>query len=171
MEDKTIVVYKSITGFTKKYAEMIQSETGCDIEELQKTSAKKFSRYQTVIFGGRLHAGSIDGWQKAKAMAQKSGAKRIILFAVGGMPNSAEETIAEMWKNNLSAEEMAYIPHFYMQGGMNYERMPFLDKAMMKVAAAVMSRCSDDKVFKKMISQSYDISSKEYIEPLVEMLT
>ena len=170
MENTAVIVYKSCTGFTKKYAELIAKETGSALEELQKASAESLSPYQTVVFGGRLHAGHIDGWQRAKAMAQKGGARQIILFAVGAMPNTAEGTIAEMWKNNLSAEEMEHIPHFYMQGGLSYERMGFLDKAMMKAAAAVMSRRSDDEVFKKMISQSYDISSEEFIRPLVGVL-
>jgi len=170
MENKAVVIYRSRTGFTKRYAEMIASETGCALEDFQKASAEKISQYQTVIFGSRLHAGQIDGWKKAKAMIQKSGIKRVILFAVGGMPDSAEEVIAEMWKNNLSAEEMEQIPHFYLPGGLCYEKMGILDKTMMKAAAVVMGRRSDDEVFRKMISQSYDISSREYITPLVGLL-
>ena len=108
MENKAVIVYKSCTGFTKKYAELIAKETGSALEELQKASAESLSPYQTVVFGGRLHAGHIDGWQRAKAMAQKGGARQIILFAVGAMPNTAEGTIAEMWKNNLSAEKICW---------------------------------------------------------------
>ena len=170
MEHKAIIIYKSSTGFTKKYAELIAKETGFPLEDFRKVSAETLSPYQTVIFGGRLHAGCIDGWQKAKSMAQKAGARRIILFAVGGMPNTAAETISEMWKNNLSETELKQIPHFYMPGGLNYERMGFLDKAMMKAAAAVMSKRSDDETFKRMISRSYDISSEEFIVPLVELV-
>lgn len=170
MKDKTILIYRSRTGFTKGYAEMIAKETGCDLAELQNVKAESLTHYHTIIFGSRLHAGQIDGLSKAKAIFQQSGAKRFILFAVGAMPNTAEETIAEMWKNNLSAEETERIPHFYMQGGLSYERMGFIDKTMMKAAAVIMSRRSNDEVFKKMISQSYDISSEEYIKPLTNLL-
>lgn len=170
MKDNSILIYRSRTGFTKRYAEIIAKETGCDLAEFQKAKIDFLARYQTFIFGSRLHAGRIDGLSKAKKIFQKSGAKRFILFAVGAIPNTAEETIAEMWKNNLSEIEMEQIPHFYMQGGLNYERMGFMDKTMMKAAAAFMSRRSGDEVFKKMISQSYDISSEEYIKPLVRLL-
>ena len=45
-----------------------------------------------------------------------------------------------MWSQNLSAEELEKIPHFYMPAGLCYEKMSFPDKLMMKTAAAFMKR-------------------------------
>ena len=34
MEKKILLIYKSVTGFTKNYAEMIAAETGCKLYAL-----------------------------------------------------------------------------------------------------------------------------------------
>lgn len=172
---KIIVVYKSVTGFTKEYAEMIAHELDCAMMDLKSATAVKLSDYDTVIFGGRMHAGTVDGLKNAKKLFQQSRAVQFIVYATGAMPNSeAQDTINEMWSGNFTPDELNEIPHFYMQGGLRYEKMPFGDKILMKAFAAVMSRKKDkteaDRQFVNAISGSYDISSKEYIKPLVAIL-
>ena len=73
-------------------------------------------------------------------MPDGCGAKPMIVFATGGMPNSAVDTLEEMWRNNLTADEMKEIPHFYMQAGICYEKLGPIDKAMMKMAASMMAK-------------------------------
>lgn len=172
---ETLVVYKSKTGFTKKYAEVISEKTGCALMELKEAAAEKMSGFDRIVFGSRVHAGIIDGLKEAKELFQKSGAGEFIIFATGATPNSAQEVVNEVWKNNLSQDELATIPHFYMQGGLCYEKMSFGDKMIMKMVSAMMSRKKDkDSVetgFTQAITHSFDISSEEYAEPLIDYLT
>ena len=49
----TIVVYQSETGFTKKYAEWIAEEFGCEAVPFKKTNATKLQGYDKVIYGVR----------------------------------------------------------------------------------------------------------------------
>ncbi len=86
------------------------------------------------MFGTRAHAGMMDGYQKAKKLFEKSGVSRLILFVTGATPNAAAETVEAFWKQNLSSDELAKIPHFYMQSGLCYEKMSLADRLMMKVA-------------------------------------
>lgn len=46
---KVIVVYKSSTGFTKKYAEMVAEELSCAIADYRTVTAALLSEYDTVI--------------------------------------------------------------------------------------------------------------------------
>lgn len=178
MNNKILVCYKSVSGFTKKYAEMIAGEMDCALMELKNVTAETISQYDTVVFGGRCYAGSIDGLKKAKKLIAKGNVNNFVIFATGATPNIAEETIQEAWKRNLTEDELQKIPHFYMQGGLCYEKMPLHEKLMMKAFAAVMKKkiknkkdkTEEDQEFVRMISSSYDISSKEYIEPLVAFL-
>jgi flavodoxin len=57
---KTLVVYKSKTGYTKKYAEWIAEELSADILEVSKVNINILASYDTVIFGGSLHAVGIN---------------------------------------------------------------------------------------------------------------
>ena len=114
---KILVTYKSKTEFTKRYAEMIAKEVDGEILDFKDVTAAKMSEYDVVVYGGGLYAGMINGYKKAKEMFEKSSSKKFVLFATGGTPNEATKEIDEVWKNNLSAEELESIPHFYMQGG------------------------------------------------------
>lgn len=171
---KILVIYKSVTGFTKEYAEMIAQEIDCTLIEFKKVTADIMSNFNTVIFGGRMYAGTIDGLKSARKLFEQSKASQFIIYATGAIPNEAKDTIDEMWSNNLSSRELLEIPHFYMQGGLRYEKMPFLDKMMMKTFGFMMKKKKDkneyEKQVEKAIASSYDISSKKYITPLLDTL-
>lgn len=178
MKEKIIIIYKSSTGFTKKYAEMISKEIDCTLTDYKAATTEMMSEYDIVIFGTRAHAGRIDGYQKIKEMFGKSTAGKFILFVTGASPNTAKDVLDAFWTQNLSTEEIADIPHFYMPGGLCYEKMTLPDKLMMKAAASVMKhnikkkkdKTELDLEMERTISSSYDISDKKYIEPLVSLL-
>lgn len=171
---KALIIYKSKTGFTKWYAEVIAKETEGDLIDFMDVSAEKMSEYDVVVYGGGLYAGMINGYKKAKEMFEKSTAKRFILFATGGTPNEATKEIAEVWNHNLSAEELKTIPHFYMQGGICYEKMSFPNKAIMKMISKMLSKKKDkdsvEEGFAQAIQSSYNITSEEYAKPLIKCL-
>lgn len=171
---KTVIIYKSKTGFTQKYAQIAAQELGCTLLELKDASAKIMSEYDTVVFGGGLHAGTINGLKKAKEMFRQSSATQLVVFATGGTPNAAEEIVEKVWTDNLTPEEMLSIPHYYMQSGMCYEKMQLPDKALMKMAAIMLSKKQDkdsyETGFEQAIRESYDISSREYVEPMIQYL-
>ena len=183
MKAKIMVTYRSVTGFTRGYAEMIadalKAENDCTLVELKKVTAESMSGFDTIIFGGRLHAGTVDGLKRAKELFGNSKASRFIVFATGAMPNTEEATINAMWSNNLSASELSDYPHFYMQGGLCYEKMPLMDRMMMKAFAAMMKRKVNkkkekdekDRQFEEMIARSYDISDKKFVRPLVDYVS
>lgn len=174
MKNNILIVYKSTTGFTRKYAEIIGKEIQCTVMERRAVSVKIMSEYDVVVFGSRAYAGRIDGYQKMREMVSKSGPKRFVLFVTGATPNTEEGTMDEFWQQNLSAEELLQIPHFYMQAGLCYERMSFVDKMMMKAAAVMLKKKKDkndeELAFEKAISASYDIFDRKYAEPLIAFL-
>ena len=51
---KTIVIYNSQTGFTKRYAEWIAKAAGADCLELSVAKKKDLTSYEAIIFGGGL---------------------------------------------------------------------------------------------------------------------
>ncbi len=127
-----------------------------------------------MAFGGRLHAGVVDGWKKAQKLLAGRGTRKLVIFATGAMPNEAEDTIQKMWGQNLTPAELDAIPHFYLQAGLCYERMGGVDRAMMKFAAWAMTRkkakTPEDEAFQSAIARSYDISDPKYIVPLADCL-
>ncbi len=172
MNKEILIIYKSVTGFTAQYARCLAEELDCTAEDLKAASAMVLSGYKTLIFGGRFHAGFVDGLKEAKALFRKSGAARFIVFATGATPAAELEMIEAAWKNNLTEEELAAIAHFYLPGGLRYEKMPLGDKLMMRVFAAMVKHKKEKSEYERAMAQavgmSYDISSKEYIKSLVD---
>ncbi len=169
-----LILYKSKTGFTKRYAEMIAAETGGTAMDVKKVSPDALSSFDPVLFGSRMHAGRIDGFGEARKLLQNNGVSLSALFVTGAMPNTETQTITEMWKNNLTEEELSDLPHFYMQGGLCYEKMGIFDRLMMKVFLFMMKqkkgKSPNEDRFAEIIAHSYDISSRDYIRPLVDCL-
>lgn len=58
------------------------------------------------------------------------------------------------------------------ESGICYEKMKMQDKILMKMASAMLKKKSDksdfEKGFEQALSQSYDISSESYAEPLID---
>lgn len=173
MKNNMIVLYSSKTGFTQRYAELIGKEMGCPALSLGNAPAD-LSQYSAVVFGSRLHAGVFDGWKKAQKLLAKRGAKKLVVFATGAMPNEAEDQIQKVWEQNLTAEERNSIPHFYLQAGLCREKLGAVDNAMLNVAAWAMglkkNKSAEGAAFADAISRSYDIFDPKYIQPVVECL-
>lgn len=171
---KILVIYKSKTEFTKRYAEIIAKEVDGYLLDFKEVTVEKMSEFDVVVYGGGLYAGMVNGLKKAKEMFEKSSAQKIVVFATGGTPNKVTEKIDEVWKNNLSAEELESIPHFYMQSGICYEKMSFPDRTLMKMMSNFLSKKqkkdSSEEGFEQAIKYSYDISSKKYAEALINYL-
>ncbi|MGM9975184.1 MAG: flavodoxin family protein [Clostridiaceae bacterium] len=169
---KIIVIYRSKTGFTKTYADMIAEELKCKAIDINYLASTELKEYDTVIFGGRLSAGRIDGLIKAKELSKNSNVKNFIVFTTGATPNTVVDVIEKAWQTNLTVEELASIPHFYMQSGLCYEKMSGFDRLIMKIFAYIVSKKkvkdATEAGLEQAIQSSHDISSKEYIVPLVE---
>ena len=174
MKKTGIIVYHSKTGFTRRYAGWLAEETGWPLISLEKAAKAVPGPQEIFLFGSRLHAGTLEGLGKARSIFQKSGSGQLVVFATGAMPGTAEETIAKVWEQNLTEEERREVPHFYLQGGLNYEKMGFQDRMMMRGLSFFMKqkkhKTAQDEELMKTIAQSYDSSSREYLAPMLEEL-
>jgi len=58
---KVVVVYQSASGFTEKYAQWISEALNADLFNVKKMSIETLQEYDTIVFGGNLHAVGISG--------------------------------------------------------------------------------------------------------------
>ena len=170
---KTIVIYNSQTGFTKRYAEWIAESTGADCLELADAKKKDLTAYEAIIFGGWACAGSISKLSWFKNNIDKWADKKLIAFCVGASPIENPE-IEPALKQNFTESELQKVSIFYCPGGFNYEKMSAPSKLAMKMFIKALKAKKDktetEQEMVKMISSSYDISDKKYIEPILECL-
>ena len=171
---KTLVVYTSQTGFTKRYAQWLSDEMKADmydLKEVQKKDDSFFSEYEAIVYAGWAMAGKVvkAGWFLNKAEGWKG--KKLAVICVGGCPGDAPECEA-MMKTVLSEEQSSYIKAFYCQGGFNYEKMNAASKLAMKMFVGSLKKKTDEKskTMAEMIAKGYDISDVKYILPVADYL-
>lgn len=170
---RTVVIYNSQTGFTKRYAEWIAEATGADCFALAEAKKKSMDEYEAIVFGGWACAGGISKLSWFKSNIDKWSGKKLVAFCVGGSPIENPE-IDEALKKNFTDAEREKINVFYCPGGFNYDKMSAPSKLMMKMfikaLKAKKDKTEEDEIMIKMISSSYDISDRKYIEPILECL-
>ena len=172
---KTIVIYTSQTGFTKRYAEWISEASGAECVEFKQSKKKNLSDYDAIIYGGWFMAGGIKNldWFKKQISSLAAAGKKIMVYGVGGSPADSPEIPTAM-RRNFTDEEWNSLKTFYCPGGYNYEKMSVFSKVMMKMFTKMLANKKDaseeDKKMAQMISHSYDISDRKYIEPILAEL-
>lgn len=165
---KAVVIYHSSTGFTERYAKWIAQAAGCEAVAFEDRDRVRLSDYDAILFGSWVHAGGIRRvkWLKSRLSGMKG--KRVLVFAVGAMPPGEEAQ--KMFAQNFSDEELRGIQTFYLQGGLNYEKMGALDRAMMWGFRKMLSKSPENAEALRAISQSYDCARLENIAPILAAL-
>lgn len=169
---KTIVIYSSKTGFTRRYAGWIAKETGAECLPLAEAKKKDLAGYDAIVFGGWACAGSIKdvGWFTGN-MDRWKGKKRIV-FCVGASPvtSDVEKSLAQ----NFNEPKLEEVNVFYCPGGLNYENMSVRTRLMMRMFVKAIKAKKDKSAIEeemaRVMSASYDISDKKYIEPIIKCL-
>ena len=168
---KVLIVYKSKTGFTKKYVDWICEEVTCDTRTLNEAKTSDIDKYDIIIYGAGIHAGFISGLKKFKKLVDIN-SKKVIVFATGAAPIS-DDMVQPVIENNL-AECKSSVRFFYFESGLCYEKMGAFSRGMMKIFSKMLNARKDKSEFEDGMStaimSSYDNSKKENIEPLITLL-
>lgn len=168
---KTLVIYKSKTGYTKTYANWIAEELNCDIKENNGLSLKDIESYDVIIYGGGVYIGKIAGFKLIKNNFEALKNKKIVVWACGADPG-ASKTIEEFWKNNLTQQQIAQTKHFYLRGGFDYSKLGAMDKFLMRMFKKSLEKeenpSDDTKGFLEVFYQPQNYCDQDKIKPLVD---
>ncbi|RBP61028.1 menaquinone-dependent protoporphyrinogen IX oxidase [Alkalibaculum bacchi] len=129
---KTVVIYKSKTGFAKKYAQWISEELHCDLMENNGLKLSDIQSYDVIIYGGGLYAIGINGLKLIKNNYEALKDKKVIVFATGATP-PREEDVNKVWEANFSEEQRNTITRFYLRGGFNFSELKKGDKLLISM--------------------------------------
>lgn len=170
---KAIVIYNSQTGFTKRYAEWIAEATNADCIEYSKAKRISLDTYDAIVFGGWAVAGSISKLKWFKKNIAKWSSKKLVTFCVGASPIENPEIKSALPKN-FTEEELKAVRWFYCPGGLDYEKMTATSRTMMRMFVKMLNAKKDkteaDLEQIRLLSSSYDISDRKYIEPIIDYL-
>lgn len=166
----SIIIYRSKTGFTKKYAGWLAEKLGSNIVPYKNRNTVDFSGYDVIIYGGSIHAGGIYGLKWFKKQLPGWTNKKTVVFAVGGMPAGSPD-IDMTLKRNFTEEESLKTKSFYLPGGYDYDKMGFFDKKMMQLFCKILEKrkhpTTEEKAAVEAMKHSCDNTDKKYLEPVV----
>ncbi len=170
---KAIVLYRSISGFTEKYARWIAEELGADLFDRRTAQPKVLSGYDTVIYCGSLHQGGINGIDIVTRNLGLLADSRVIVLVTGGStarPGLAEEILAA----NFTEEQRPRIRLFYLRGGFDFGKLDLQNRALMALRIAQLRKkraedlSSDDRDLLAARAVPADATRREAIQPILE---
>lgn len=129
---KAIVIYRSSTGFTRRYATWIAEDLGCEAVDLA-VSTIDVRDYDVVVFGSWFHAAALPGSKKCKLMMAEHPDVPFVVFCVGATKSEETQQIAEALDRTYPETEYPDLPRFYLRGGFNYSALSFVNRLAMKM--------------------------------------
>ncbi len=174
---KAVVIYKSKTGYVKKYAGWIAEELLADVLELSTVNIDRLAGYDIIIYGGSLHAVGIIGINFITGNFDKLKDKKLVVFASGASPFS-EEIVEEIIKNNIPEKQRNQVKLFYLRGGFNFNKLPLTDKVLMTLLKWKLNRkkkqgktlTGDEKGMLAAYDKPVDFTKKKNIADLINYI-
>jgi len=171
-----VVVYKSIYGSTKKYAQWIAEEIGADSFEHSEIGAKGLTGYDIIIYGGGLYAGGIAGISMITQNYEMLKDKKIVVFTVGLASTDKKEVFIPIIEKNFPKGMHGNIEFFHLRGGIDYKELSFVHRAMMAMLKFALSRkdpnklSDDDRELLATYGGKVDFTDKNTLAPLLLFL-
>jgi len=175
--DKTLVVYNSKYGHTKKYAQWLAEELNADILNGKNFKSNIVCNYSTILFGSSLYAGKNKAALLIVKHFEQIKDKKVGLFTcgLGYVSNPANvDNINRALDKVITPEIRNKIKIFHVQGGIDYENLSVSHKIMMKLLYSKISKKSEnelndeDREFMATYGQKVDLSDKKMLEPIIQ---
>lgn len=127
---KTLILYGSQYGTTKRYADELSRLTGLPAVSYEK--AVDLAGCEQIVYLGGLYAGGVKGLKQA--VKKFPAGVRLILVTVGLADVQDEQNIENIRRSvrrQLPAEVLQNAALFHLRGGIDYSRLNLTHKAMM----------------------------------------
>lgn len=140
-----IIIYGSLHGSTKRYAECLKEITG--IEAVNYKDAKELAKYDRIIYLGALYASGVMGLKKTVGgLSQK---QKLIVATVGLADPENPVNVGNI--RNALKEQIP--PHlydetniFHMRGAIDYSRLGLKHRVMMSLLCSKVSKMPEEEL-------------------------
>ena len=176
---KTLVLYYSKYGTTKKYAEWIAGELDGDFYSIGDFNQNSLKNYDAIVIGSSLYAGNIKGMDIIIKNHEALRGKKLVLFTCGLADYSKEEhvnTIAKRIEAAIPDNIRRDLKTYFLRGGIDYRKLSFMHKKMMAVVNMVSAwnvkkdkdnANEEDREFVAIYGKTVDYTDKNSIMGIV----
>ena len=127
---KTLILYGSQYGTTKRYADELSRLTG--LPALSYEKAADLAGCEQIVYLGGLYAGGVKGLKQA--VKKFPAGVRLILVTVGLADVQDEQNIENIRRSvrrQLPAEVLQNTAFFHLRGGIDYSKLNLTHRTMM----------------------------------------
>ena len=153
------IVYKSNTGHTKQYAEMLGDSLKVPVFEL-KEAKSKLSENDEIVFLGWVCATKIQGLSKIKKYNVKC------IGAVGAYPTEKNYIESLRQANKVNVEL------FYLRGGLNFNKLTGLKKKVLQFVGNMIEKenNAENQEMIKLFKNGANYVSEENLKPMLKYI-
>lgn len=168
-----IVIYKTKYGGTKKYAEWISEELGCEAVDAKKITIDDILKYDTIIYGGGIYAEIINGVHMLTKNMDRLKDKKIAVFTTGLTPPDCREYYDRMViEKNFKERLPQNVKVFNYLGRMVVEELSLVHRTALKTLKKIMQGKENPSEMEKLLVElcdaDGDFCDKEAIGELLE---
>ena len=142
-----IIIYGSNYGTTEQYAKELSKRT--NIEAISFENVQEINKYDKIIYIGGLYAGGVLGMSKTLRKLTNIQNKTIIIATVGLADPTDEKNINNI-RNNIKFQISKKIYDkakiFHLRGGIDYSKLKFFHKTMMKMLYNAVKNIPQEKL-------------------------
>ena len=190
--EKRLVLFTSKYGAAAEYAVQIAEAIGCETADASVFTKRDVEKFDTYIYGGGVHAGGIEGWDKFRKnfkgvlddayweAVDRDGnfheelykpRKRLICYAVGINIDNFEGR-AQLRDVNFDKRWMRPIPCYYFGGRYDPEIVKGADALIMKTVKKMLVKKglnmdANERRLLEYIENGCDLVDMKQIAPLV----
>lgn len=131
---KSIIIYGTNYGTTERYARELAGRTGIQAVSFENVEIPEDC--EEIIYFGGLYAGGVKGLKDTLPAINRTAYQRLLIVTVGLADITDEENICKIRKSlkrQLPPEMYNRAEFFHLRGGIDYDRLNFTHKTMMKL--------------------------------------
>ena len=137
---RTLILYTSKTGSTKKYAEDIAQAVNGDVFPLKKYKWKDVGDYDSIVFGGWVMGGKIQGIDDFLSHYDEISDKNILVFS-SGMGFVTSESRDRLISGNVL--DIYHIRYYQLRGSFDYSKLHFPYNFMINTSLRALRKDPD----------------------------
>lgn len=170
---RTLVLYTSNTGNTKRYAEKIAMGVGAEAMPFSKKKWRKMdlSSYDTIVYGGWLSGPRIMGVDEFLTRWDDMSEKNVIVFC-NGMGFVSKESRDNLIMSNLL--DLYHIRFYQLRGSFDYSKLRFPQTWMIRlgIKGAIDRNDSDSDVnfLSELIDHPFEYDDTAGVDRILSVL-
>lgn len=160
------VIYSSKYGSTQQYAEWISESMKMKLLNANRINVADLADINLIIFCSPVYFGKLLISKFINKNSKVWAGKKIYLLVVAGIEENAAVNVKSYVELNFKPDFQKQLKWFYVGGGMNINKLGFMEKLVVKILRKIVK----DPLEKKKLEEGYSMVDRKKLEPIIDII-